>query len=214
RVVLIGRRPEPLHDATTAIRDAGGSALAIPGDLGDPGVLFAVSEQPVDAVIHAATAHPPFAKVEHTTDEALREALATGPEGALKLLRVALVGMRARKYGRIVLLSSAVAALGGHGQVAYATAKAALDGLCRTVAVEGGPHGITANVVRLGFVESARTAAAVRPEVRARILARTAVGRAATPAEVAAVVAFLVSDEAGFVTGATIPVDGGFGLGL
>ena len=118
-----------------------------------------------------------------------------------------------RGFGRVVLLSSAVAAVGGVGRWRYATAKAALDGLCRTVAVEAGPAGVTANVVRIGLVANERTEGAVADPV-APESSPDGPPSARTPEEVAAVVAFLLSDGGAWITGATIPVDGGFGLGL
>jgi 3-oxoacyl-[acyl-carrier protein] reductase len=119
--------------------------------------------------------------------------------------------LRARK-GRIVLVSSVVALTGSAGQVNYAAAKAGLIGLGRSLARELGSRGITVNVLLPGFVQTDMTA--VLPEARtAEIKTQVALGRLATPEEIAGVVTFLASDAASYVTGAVLAVDGGLGMG-
>jgi NAD(P)-dependent dehydrogenase (short-subunit alcohol dehydrogenase family) len=119
--------------------------------------------------------------------------------------------LRARK-GRIVLVSSVVALTGSAGQVNYAAAKAGLIGLGRSLARELGSRGITVNVLLPGFVQTDMTA--VLPEERmAEIKTQVALGRLATPEEIAGVVTFLASDAASYVTGAVLAVDGGLGMG-
>jgi NAD(P)-dependent dehydrogenase (short-subunit alcohol dehydrogenase family) len=119
--------------------------------------------------------------------------------------------LRARR-GRIVLVSSVVALTGSAGQVNYAAAKAGLIGLGRSLARELGSRGITVNVLLPGFVQTDMTA--VLPEARtAEIKAQVALGRLATPEEIAGVVTFLASDAASYVTGAVLAVDGGLGMG-
>ena len=122
--------------------------------------------------------------------------------------------MVAAKWGRIISLSS-VSALGTRGQVNYSAAKAGLQGATRTLAIELGPFGITANAVAPGFIVTEMTAQLAErlgtsleefTEERAAI---TPVRRAGTPADIAAVIAFLASDDASFITGQTIYVDGG-----
>jgi NAD(P)-dependent dehydrogenase (short-subunit alcohol dehydrogenase family) len=119
--------------------------------------------------------------------------------------------MRAR-FGRIVNVSSVNAHLGGAGQANYSAAKAGLVGLSRSVARELGSRGITCNVVAPGPIVTAMTEA-MGEEWMAGVSAVVPLGRPGTAEECAAVVAFLCSDAAGYVTGAVVPVDGGLGMG-
>jgi NAD(P)-dependent dehydrogenase (short-subunit alcohol dehydrogenase family) len=164
--------------------------------------------------VHSAAAYAPYGPVTALGDADWDRVLATGPTGAMRLVRAVLPAMRARGFGRIVLVGSLAGTLGAHGQLAYAAAKAALAGLARTAALEGGRHGVTANVVELGPIDTPRVREAVRPEIVDALAAGTAVGRLGTVDEVAAVVGFLCSADAGYVTGAVIPVGGGLGTGV
>jgi 3-oxoacyl-[acyl-carrier protein] reductase len=119
--------------------------------------------------------------------------------------------LRARQ-GRMVFISSVVALTGSAGQVNYASAKAGLIGMARSLARELGSRNITANVVLPGFVQTDMTA--VLPEEhKAEIRAQVPLGRFASTDELAGVVTFLASDAAAYITGAVIPVDGGLGMG-
>ena len=109
-------------------------------------------------------------------------------------------------------MSSVVGLLGSAGQVNYAASKAGLVGLARSLARELGTRSITVNVVAPGPVETDMTAA-LTDEQRAKMLDAVPLGRIATPQEIAGVVAFLASQDAGYITGAVIPVDGGLGMG-
>ncbi len=121
-------------------------------------------------------------------------------------------GMLKARRGRIILMSSVVGLLGAAGQANYAASKAGLVGLARSLARELGSRGITVNVVAPGPVETDMTAA-LGDDRLAAIVQAVPLERAATPDEIAGVVAFLASADAAYITGAVIPVDGGLGMG-
>jgi len=146
------------------------------------------------------------------SDDDWSAVLDTNLTGSFRVVRRATRGMLRRRWGRVVLVSSVVGLLGSPGQVNYAASKAGLVGMARSAARELGSRGITVNVVAPGFVETDMTAD-LEPETRERYRAQVPLQRFADPAEVAAVVAFLTSEEAGYVTGALVPVDGGLGMG-
>src|SRR4051794_4579526 len=131
--------------------------------------------------------------------------------GAFRVVRACLAGMRARRYGRIVVISSGAARGGLPGQVAYSATKAGLLGLVRTVAAENAGHGITANAILPGMIAT-EAVEAMPPEIREAVLASMPTGRFGTPEEVAALVAFLASDAAGYITGEAIGIDGAASL--
>ena len=146
------------------------------------------------------------------TDEDFETVVDVNLTGTFRCVRRASKGMIRLRRGRIVLISSVVGTYGSAGQVNYAASKSALIGMARSITRELGGRGITANVVAPGFIDTAMTAAlpAERQEAyRAAIPA----GRFAQPDEVAGVVAFLASDDAAYINGALVPVDGGLGMG-
>ena len=146
------------------------------------------------------------------SEEEFTSVIDTNLTGAFRVVKRASKGMLKARFGRIVLISSVVGLYGGAGQVNYSASKAALVGMARSITRELGSRNITANVVAPGFIETDMTdelPEAQQAEYRKSIPA----GRFATPDEVAKVVAWLAGDDAGYISGAVIPVDGGLGMG-
>lgn len=136
----------------------------------------------------------------------------TNLTGTFRVVKRANRGMLRAKKGRVVLISSVVGLLGSAGQSNYAASKAALVGFARSLARELGSRNITFNVVAPGFVDTDMTKV-LSDEQRAGIVGQVPLGRYAQPEEIAAAVSFLASDNAAYITGAVIPVDGGLGMG-
>jgi 3-oxoacyl-[acyl-carrier protein] reductase len=136
----------------------------------------------------------------------------TNLTGSFLVVRRAAKGMLRLRRGRIVLISSVVGLLGSAGQVNYAASKAGLLGMARSIARELGSRSITANVVAPGFVQTEMTDV-LPDEKKTEYQAAIPLGRFATSEEVAGVVRWIASEEAGYITGAVIPVDGGLGMG-
>ncbi len=128
-----------------------------------------------------------------------------------RLARAALRGMVRRRSGRIVQVSSVVGHTGNPGQANYAAAKAGLAGMSKALAQEVGSRGITVNLVAPGFIETAMTDALPEAQ-RTRLVGSIPLGRMGRPEDVAAAVVYLVSDEAGWVTGASLHVNGGMAM--
>jgi len=146
------------------------------------------------------------------TEEDFTSVIDTNLTGAFRIVKRATKGMMKARFGRIILVSSVVGLLGSAGQVNYAASKSGLVGLARSVTRELGSRGITANVVAPGFIESDMTA--VLPEAtQADYKKSIPAGRFATTSEVAKVIIWLASDDAAYISGAVIPVDGGLGMG-
>ena len=146
------------------------------------------------------------------TDQDFADVLDTNLTGAFRCVRRATKGMLRLKRGRIVLISSVVGLYGSPGQVSYGASKAGLVGMARSITRELGGRGITANVVAPGFIETDMTAA-LAEETQASYKSAIPSGRFGSVEEVAAVVRFLASEDAAYINGAVVPVDGGLGMG-
>jgi 3-oxoacyl-[acyl-carrier protein] reductase len=146
------------------------------------------------------------------SDEEYSSVVDTNLGGSFRVARRASKGMLRLKRGRIVFISSVVGLYGGPGQANYAASKAGLVGLARSITRELGSRGITANVVAPGFINTDMTAA-LPEDTQKKYLGAIPAGRFAETDEVARVVRFVASDDAAYISGAVIPVDGGLGMG-
>ncbi|GAA1659347.1 3-oxoacyl-[acyl-carrier-protein] reductase [Kribbella alba] len=146
------------------------------------------------------------------SDEDWDAVIDTNLTGSFRVAKRAAKGMLRMRKGRIVFISSVVGLLGSPGQVNYAASKAGLIGMARSMARELGSRGITSNVVAPGFVETDMTAV-LPEETQKQYLSQIPLGRFGLTEEIAKVVRWVSSEEAGYITGAVIPVDGGIGMG-
>jgi 3-oxoacyl-[acyl-carrier protein] reductase len=206
--------------AVTGTYRSGGvpdGVLGVSADITDPEQLeqaFVAAEQahgPVEVLVCNAgiTADGLLMRM---SDEQWDSVIATNLTASFKLVRRASRSMIKGRFGRIVFVSSVVALLGSAGQVNYAASKAGLVGLARSLTRELGARGITANVVAPGFIQTDMTAALDQATIEA-YEKRIPAARLGTTDDVASAVEFLVSDAAGYISGAVLPVDGGLGMG-
>jgi 3-oxoacyl-[acyl-carrier protein] reductase len=206
--------------AVTGTYRSGGvpdGVLGVSADITDPEQLeqaFVAAEQahgPVEVLVCNAgiTADGLLMRM---SDEQWDSVIATNLTASFKLVRRASRSMIKGRFGRIVFVSSVVALLGSAGQVNYAASKAGLVGLARSLTRELGARGITANVVAPGFIQTDMTAALDQATIEA-YEKRIPAARLGATDDVASAVEFLVSDAAGYISGAVLPVDGGLGMG-
>lgn len=146
------------------------------------------------------------------SEEDFTDVIDTNLSGAFRVVKRASKGMLKARFGRVILVSSVVGLLGSAGQINYSASKSGLIGIARSLTRELGARGITANVVAPGFIETDMTAE-LAPEQQEAYLKQIPAGRFASPSEVAKAIAWLASDDAAYISGAVIPVDGGLGMG-
>ncbi|OOG40187.1 3-oxoacyl-ACP reductase FabG [Rhodanobacter sp. C05] len=211
-VVHANRSLHRAEDVVAAIHVAGGSAQATAFDVTDAEVARAalddlLSEGPIHAVINNAGIHDD-APMAGMSGEQWHRVIDVSLHGFFNVTQPLLLPMARARFGRIVSVSSVAAQLGNRGQTNYAAAKAALHGASKSLAREMASRGITVNVVAPGVIEGRMIGEDFPPE---RIREIVPAQRAGTPEEVAALVAFLCSDAAGYINGQVIGVNGGMG---
>jgi 3-oxoacyl-[acyl-carrier protein] reductase len=199
---------EGAQATVAAIEEQSGRAAAIHGDVvdADPGDLFAAAEEqlgPVLALVNNAGVRADNLAIQIDDDD-WDKVLDTNLSAAFRLTKRALRPMLKARYGRVVNIASVVGPRANAGQANYAAAKAGLIGMTKTVAHEVARRGITVNAVAPGFIETDMT-----KDLAADVAQVVAARRAGQPGEVAAAVRFLASDDAAYVTGTTLYVDGG-----
>ena len=207
------------HRVAITSRDGSGpdGALAVAADVTDAASVDAAFTRveaelgPVEIVV-ANAGITRDTLLMRMSEQDFTEVVDTNLGGAFRVVQRASKGMLRAKWGRVVLISSVVGLYGGPGQVNYAASKAGLVGIARSITRELGGRGITANVVAPGFIETDMTAE-LDERTQAEYKKAIPAGRYGSPEEIAAVVRWVASDEAAYISGAVIPVDGGLGMG-
>jgi 3-oxoacyl-[acyl-carrier protein] reductase len=212
-VVLSGTRAEVLETTAASIGDR---ACVVPADLFRPGeaeALIKAGEKQlgsIDILVHNAGITRD-GLVMRMSDDDWNKVLEVNLGAGFRLIRAALRGMMKKRWGRIIGISSVVAATGNAGQVNYAASKAGMIGMMKSLAREVAARGITANCIAPGFIETDMTAT-IAEERRKTIVATIPAGRLGTADDVASCAIFLASDEAAYITGQTLHVNGGIAM--
>lgn len=198
--------------------DAGGEAVAIRADVTEPDqVAEMIGETDrrwggVDVVVHNALIPFDVTSFADLSWQQLGGKLDRELRAAYLITKAVVPGMISRGYGRLVFLSTGLSRRPREGMIALGTAKAAMDQFVRYVALELAPHGITANLVAPATVDETTVTDQLTTDQMQRLGATNPMGRLVTPDEVAKTIAFLASEDAGFTTGAYVPVNGGLAM--
>ncbi len=213
RVALSGRRRDALEAVAGAL---GAAAVVEPADLGEPAAADSLVKAASDALggidilVHNAGITRDGLALR-MSDEDWAEVIDVNLTTGFRLARAALRGMMKKRWGRIIAITSIVGATGNPGQANYAASKAGLVGMVKSLAHEVASRGITANCVAPGFIDTDMTRG-LSEDRKSAILGAIPTGRMGTAREIAACVAFLASEDAAYVTGQTLHVNGGMAM--
>jgi len=208
-IVHANQHPEQAETVVESIREAGGSAEAVAFDLTDTvtterALQRILQQGPVQILIHNAGIHDDAPMAGMSLSQ-WKRVIDVSLNGFFNIAQPLLLPMIGTRWGRIIGLSSVAGVMGNRGQTNYAAAKSGLHGACKSLAIELASRGITANVVAPGVIKGKLTTVAFDRE---RIERLVPMKRAGTPEEVAALVNFLASDEAAYVSGQIISING------
>ncbi len=212
-VYLCARTEELLRAVADEVERAGGTGKAAPVDIRDPASITETAKAILREVpaVHILVNNAGTRRdglLARTREEAWREVLDVNLTGPFFFMKQVLPAMSHKRYGRVINITSVVGFTGNVGQANYAAAKAGVVGLTKTAAREYARRGITVNAVAPGFIDTAM-ASELEERYQQQILGQIPMGRLGTPHEVAETVAFLASEEAGYITGQVIHVNGG-----
>ena len=213
RVVLAARQVEKLEQVAAEIRDTSGDAFVVPIDLSSTeSVRSAFSKAAkefgrIDILVNNAAVTKDGLAVRMKQQD-WDEVLATNLTGAFVATQQVLLGMMRERWGRIINITSVVAEAGNAGQANYVASKAGLIGLTKSLAQEMASRNVTVNAIAPGFIDTDMTAG-LPQEWKDKLLAAIPLGRLGKPEDVAAAVRFLASEEAGYITGQVLNVNGG-----
>ena len=213
-VVLSGTREPALQELADSLGERALIAVANLSDAAEADGLVAKAEeiagQTLDILVNNAGLTRDMLAIR-MKDADWSQVMTVDLESPFRLARAALKGMLRRRSGRIISIASVVGTTGNAGQANYAAAKAGIVGMSKSLAQEAGPRGVTVNVVAPGFIETPMTDV-LSDGIREKLVGSIPLGRMGSPNDVASAVTYLASEEAGWVTGTTLHVNGGMAM--